>query len=161
MDTLERSRNEKKIVALLHGADDMIEASVAAEWLREGIDNQFRAQVVRTGMVMAYARIFARNAYYRLDRATYRPADAVLGDLHDRLIWWRNKLYAHTDKQSHRTASITPRTATLGRIIQWSRRDFPMAQLAEALALFDVQRKRFEDEAESLRLTLDRLASAS
>jgi hypothetical protein len=35
-----------------------------------------------------------------------------------------------------------------------------MAQLAEALALFDVQRKRFEDEAESLRITLDGLASA-
>jgi hypothetical protein len=119
MDTSERSTKEKKIVALLHGADDMIEASVAAEWLREGIDNPFRAQVVRTGMVMAYARIFAQNADYRLDRATYGPADAALGHLHDRLIWWRNKLYAHTDKQSHRTASITPRTATFGRIIQW------------------------------------------
>jgi hypothetical protein len=161
VDTSERSRKEKKIVALLHGADDMIEASVAAQWLREGIDNPFRAQVVRTGMVMAYARIFAQNAYYSLDRATYRPADAALGHLHDRLIWWRNKLYAHTDKQSHRTASIRPRTAMSERIIRWSRRDFPMAQLAEALTLLDVQRKRFDDEAESLRITLDGLVSAS
>jgi hypothetical protein len=111
-------------------------------------------------MVVAYARIFT-NADYSLERATYRPVDPALGELHDRLIRWRDKVYAHTDKASHRTASIRPGTGMFGRIIQWSREDFPQAKLAEALALFAVQRKRFEDEAESLRVTVDGLASTS
>src|SRR5438094_5495905 len=135
----ERKSHEKKIETLLHGADDMIEASVAASWLREVDDNPHRASVLLIGMTVAYARIFARNAHYKLDRATYRPADADLGKLHDRLIWWRNKLYAHTDRASRRTSLIRPHTATAGRVIEWNRVDFPRAQLDETLALFDVQ----------------------
>jgi hypothetical protein len=160
MQESERKRLEKEIETLLHGADDMIEASVAASWFRGVDDNPLRARVLLTGMAIAYARIFARNADYKLDRATYRPTDTGLGELHDRLIWWRNKLYAHTDKASRRTASIRPRTATGSRIIEWNRVDFPRAWLVEALAMFDVQRKRFQDEAESLRVTLDGQLSA-
>jgi hypothetical protein len=161
MRTAERKQHEEKIETLLHGAQDMIEASVAAEWLREVGDNPFRAQVLRAGVVVAYARIFSK-ADYKLDSVAYRPTDAALAALHDGLISrWRNKVYAHTDKASRRTAAIRPSTATTGRIIEWTRHDFPIAQVDEALALFDLQRKRFEDEAESLRRTVDGIVTAS
>jgi aminopeptidase N len=160
MDDLERKRLEEEIEALLHGAEDMIDATVAAEWLRE-IDDPIRARVLRTAMVVSYARIFSK-AKYKLDRDAYRPTDAALADLHHRLIChWRNKVYAHTDKASRRTATITATTATTGRIIEWTRYDFPMAQVDEALTLFDLQRKRFEDEAESLRRLVDGVVTAS
>jgi hypothetical protein len=160
MHDSKRKQLEKEIETLLHGADDMIDATVAAEWLRQ-IDHPIRARVLRTAMVVSYARIFT-PAGYELDPDAYRPTDAALAALHDRLIrHWRNKVYAHTDKASSRTAAIRPSSATTGRIIEWTRYDFPMAQVDEALALFDVQRKRFEDEAESLRITLDGPASAS
>ena len=126
MNASERGRNEKKVATLLHAANDMIESTVAGEWLPEVLDNPFRAQVIRTGMVVAYGRIFAK-ADHQLDRVAYRPADAGLADLHDRMIWWRNKVYAHTDKAGGRTASITPRTATGAPIVEWTRDDFPRA----------------------------------
>jgi hypothetical protein len=160
MDDLERKQLEEQIEALLHGADDMIDATVAAEWLRE-IDHPIRARVLRTAIVVSYARIFTR-ADYKLDRDVYRPPDAALAALHDRLIVrWRNKVYAHTDKASGRTAAITASTATTGRVIGWTRYDFPMAQVDEALTLFGLQRKRFEDEAESLRRELDDVVRSS
>ena len=119
-------------------------------------------RVLRTVMVVAYARAFHKGDF-PLDRDTCKPADSALGELHEDLIRrWRDKVYAHTDKVGGRTAAITPRTETLGRIIGFSRNDFPMARLDEALTLFAVQRKRFEHEAESLQLTLDgELASGS
>jgi hypothetical protein len=160
MSETERKRLENKIETLLHGAEDMIEASVAASWLREVDDNPFRARVLLTAMTTAYARIFTA-ADYALDRHAYRPADASLEALHDSLIRWRHKLYAHTDKASQRTTSIKPRTATAGRIIEWKRIDFPRAQIDIALKLFNLQRKRLEDEAESLQVTLDGLALVS
>jgi hypothetical protein len=153
--TDKRTKREKKLATLLHASNDMIEASVAAEWLGQLEDNPWRAQVLITGMVVTYGRIFVRSADYKLDRALYKPADVVLADLHDSLIWWRDKVYAHTDDVSGRTAAIMPRTATSGPIIEWTRKDFPRAQLDQALALFKLQRKRFEAEAESLRLKLD------
>jgi hypothetical protein len=71
------------------------------------------------------------------------------------LLWWRAKVYAHTDREGGRTAKITPGSVTGRRIIEWNRSDFPVGRMAEALALFQTQRKRFDTEAETLQQALD------
>jgi len=80
-------------------------------------------------MVVAYARPF-QGGNFALSRLKDKPADAALGELHDHLAGsWRNTVYAHTVKTGGRTVAIVPRSDRLGLAIQ---------------------RKRFEDEAESL-----------
>jgi hypothetical protein len=155
----EVNKRKKRIATLLHAADDMIEAEVAASWLAE-IDHPWRKRVVVTGMVVAYARVFVTGDY-TLDREEYKPTGPELADLHELLIRWRQKVYAHTDKESGRTADVTPSSGGVGRIISWQRSDFPVGRMAEALTLFRAQRKRFESEAEELQRALDEELGAS
>jgi hypothetical protein len=148
----ELNRRRREIETLLHAADDMIEAEVAASWWPE-IENPFRRQVVITGMVVAYGRVFS-NGEYTLDRRESEPTDPRMVELHESLIWWRNKFYAHTDKEGGRSASII--AGPLGiPAFTWQRGDFPVGKSAEALALFRSQRVRFQAEAERLQRALD------
>lgn len=169
----ERDVNTRKreIATLLHAADDLIEADVAASWLLRGAEgsiaddgpasalrdlenNGWFKRVVVTGMVVAYARVFV-NGDYTLDREEYKPTDPELSNVHELLLWWRAKVYAHTDKEGGRSAEVWPGIGASGRAISWSRRDFPVDRLVEARRLFQTQRQRFESEAEELQRALD------
>jgi hypothetical protein len=147
----EVNRRKKQIATLLYAADDMIEAEVAASWFPE-IENPWRKRLVVTSMAVAYARVFVTGDY-TLDRGEYKPADPVLADVHESLLRWRDKVYAHTDKESERSAMLIPGAAS--RTIAWKRSDFPIGQITEALTLFRSQRERFETEAEEVQRTLD------
>jgi hypothetical protein len=122
----ERDSNARKmrIATLLHAADDLIEADVAASWLLHGADefieddasasglrvlenNRWFQRAVVTGMVVAYSRVFV-SGDYTLDREEYKPADPALANVHELLLWWRAKVYAHTDKEGGRTAEVWP-----------------------------------------------------
>jgi len=69
MNERDINRRKRQIVTLLLGADDMIEAEVAASWLPE-IEHSWQKRVVVTGMVIAYSRVFV-NGDYTLDRDEY------------------------------------------------------------------------------------------
>jgi hypothetical protein len=144
---------KKQIATRLHAAEDMIEAEVAASWLPE-VDHPWRKRVVVTGMVIAYARVFV-GGDHTLDREEYKPTDPRLADAHESLLRWRAKVYAHTDKESGRSAKVWPGSGGAGRAISWQRSDFPVDRLAEAIKLFQAQRARFESEAEELQRALD------
>jgi hypothetical protein len=175
MNERDINARKRRIETLLHAADDLIEADVAASWLLRGVDwlieddveddasasglrdletNRWFRQVVVTGMVVAYARVFVTGDY-TLDREEYKPADPDLVNVHELVLWWRAKVYAHTDKEGGRTAEVWPGNGGAGRAISWQRRDFPVDRLSAAIKLFQAQRERFESEAEELQRELD------
>lgn len=154
MHVSERNRLQKRITVLLNAADDMLDATVAGEWLREIKDNNpFRRRVLLTAMVVSYARPFSHSNDMHLERGDYMPAGEA-GDLHGALCdLWRDKVYAHTDRKGGRSASLA--AGPSGWLIQTSRQEFPAGSLDAALALFATQRERFEEEAKSIQLRLD------
>jgi hypothetical protein len=141
---------------LLLAVDDMAEAIISARHLRE-TDDPHLMQIYGTAMAVAYARPFTQtrwNQVVRLDKCEYEP-DPPLAELHQTIIDFRNKVYAHTDKLSGRDYEITLQDGDPSRWqVRFHRHLFPRSRLSEALALFEFQRGRFHREAVQIAETL-------
>jgi hypothetical protein len=140
----------RKQQMLLLAVDDMAEAIISGRHLRE-TDDPHLMQIFGTAMAVAYARPFTQTRWgqvVRLGMAEYEPSDPLLAKLHQTIIDFRNKVYAHTDERSGRTAEITLQDGDPSRWqVRFERYLFPRSRLGEALTLFDLQRERFQREA--------------
>jgi hypothetical protein len=68
----------------------------------EEVGDVFLRRVLETGMGVSYGRPFSHNeGVRRLDRDHWAPAEAALRALHYELIDLRNRVWAHTDADSH------------------------------------------------------------
>ena len=160
-----RNRLTKEMTALLFAADDMLEAQAAALALQEMTERDTTTPAVgaranphlrwalETGLSVAYARAFTSSTFQTLDRGEYRPVEPSLAWIHDYLIEMRDDRYAHTDKDAGRSASFASATS---KAVQWERLLFPQSRFAEAVALCELQRHRFEREALERQLSLAR-----
>jgi hypothetical protein len=143
--------------SLILATEDMDQATEAAVALRtDTSDNAAWRRALETAMAVAYMRPFTRGAW-RLPKK-YLPASSTGRDLHKRLKQLRNRVYAHSDKASGRSASMTI-TATTGDIISIQYRSgwlaFPVADLSACQALFFDQRERFLTDAARIHVELE------
>jgi hypothetical protein len=66
------------------------------------VGDVFMRRVLETGMGVSYGRPFSHNeGVRRLDKNDWAPEDTALRALHYELIDLRNRVWAHTDADSH------------------------------------------------------------
>lgn len=146
--------------ALLLAASDMDQAAAAARALEAETDYNL-ARALETAIAVCYARAFTQSSLFKLNRDTYEPPDPRLAELHKELFNVRDKVYAHTDKEGGRSATVLVRTSPVelpGTVDFYRQEDWvpmPREVLPVALELFEVQRKRFHNEAGKIQLWLD------
>jgi hypothetical protein len=169
MHESDRNRLLKRQRALLLAAADMDQAMAAAQALEAESHEVALMRALETAVVVCYARAFTTSSLVRLDAVAYAPTIERLTNLHDDLLKARDRVYAHTDKASGRSASIEVISATgLGNLAglpvgfgfeaRESWLPFPREAIADAVSLFETQRERFRREAAELELRLsDRL----
>jgi hypothetical protein len=162
----ERNRLIKRQQALLLALVDMAHAVAALGALeREHLDvNLMRA--LETAIAVSYARPFVTSSLLRLRQADYRPADPEQSELHGDLLDLRDKVYAHTDRDSGRTARIEITSATgLGNLgglpaslaAQVHEQWIPLsrAKIPGYRILIEGQAQRFGVEAAGIQMQLD------
>jgi hypothetical protein len=93
----------------------MDHARAALDALEREHDDVNVMRALETAAAVSYGRAFSTSDLLQLDRHAYRPADPKQGQLHDNLIWLRNKVYPHTDPAGGRTASIENAETTITR----------------------------------------------
>jgi hypothetical protein len=156
----------KEQQARLLAAEDMEQAAASARALGDGANDVHLTRALETALAVSYARAFTQGSLLRLDRADYRPCDPTLADLHDELIRLRDKVYAHTDKASGRSTTVTT-TTSIGRraegdteiTIEMEYREewppFRREAISDAPRLFEGQRDRLLSEAADRQVRLE------
>jgi hypothetical protein len=151
MHESERNHLIKKRRVLLLARFDMQQAAAAAKALNVEAYDVALIRALETAIAVSYARPFVTSSLLRLNEAEYVPEDVQLAKLHAFVLDLRDKVYAHTDKQSGRDAEILFATGSEGTPEVSGLRDewipFPRAAIPSALALFELQGKRFVDDA--------------
>lgn len=149
--------NREKI--LLVAATDMEQVIAASQALiaDSGGDHQFR-RALETAMVICYARPFAeaRGFGQLKGKGQDAPPEELHGfrETHDRVIRLRNKVYAHTDIESGRDATIVVTTdddgnpQLAGYWEQWT--PLEGVSVPDLIGLAAYQRERFRAEARVL-----------
>lgn len=112
MHESERNRLIKRQQALLLALVDMSHAGAALQALEREHEDVNLMRALETAIAVSYARPFVTSSLLRLRQAEYRPTDPEQSELHDDLLSLRDKVYAHTDKDSGRTARIEITSAT-------------------------------------------------
>jgi hypothetical protein len=106
MSENEMNALKNRLTALLLAASDMDQAATAARALREESEDHNLMRALETAIVVCYARAFTQSSLFRLSRTEYEPSDSRLADIHHTLYALRDSVYAHTDRESGRSASI-------------------------------------------------------
>lgn len=106
MHESETNRLRKRQRALGLAVMDMRQAFAAAKALEREADDVDLMLALETAIVVTYARAFTKSTLLTLDSSEYRPDNRGLGWFHDELLKLRSQKYAHTDKDSGRTAEI-------------------------------------------------------
>jgi hypothetical protein len=113
-------------------------------------------RALETAMAVSYMRPFTTGAWKLPNR--YVPKAGAAGELHRALHELRNKVYAHSDKESGRRAS-TKTVVTSGDIATISRGSswwaFRVEDLHAVQALFHDQRQRFLTDAADIHVQLE------
>ena len=158
MHESERNRLRKLKEVLILAGKDMDQAHAAATALRVDLsdDESFR-RALETAMAVCYMRPFTRSSLMTLPNE-YVPTTWPDADLHAGLKNLRNEVYAHTDKDSGRTASMKAMgksgdTVTLEWREEWLA--FPIEDIPAALSLFVRQQNRFLIDAVSIHVELN------
>lgn len=146
----------------------MDQAEAAARALDSEAEDVHMMRALETAIAVSYARIFTQSSLLRLDADEYAPADGSLVPLHRMLRDLRDRVYAHTDKNSGRDAAMEITAATglggselygiqpaFGLQARESWLPFPREAIPDALSLFDAQRERFRREAAEIQIRLD------
>jgi len=159
MHESERNRLENLHRALLLAASDMVQAEAAARALEAEHGNLALMRALETGIGVCYARAFTQSPLKSLT-PVYIPTAPEGAQLHAYLRDLRDKVYAHTDKESGRTSSIDAPVVVDDAemvVLEWHEEwnAFPRGLLEPAVALFDRQRDRFLNEAMEIRQQLD------
>ncbi len=163
MNLAESDRNHvmKRLRALLLAASDMEQASAAAQALDAESTDVFLMRALETAIAVCYARAFTQSSLYRLNRAEYEPVEPHLAELHRALIAHRDKVYAHTDKEGGRNATLlveTPSPVELPGRVDFVRQEdwepLPRQELPAVVELSLLQRERFHREAAKIHLAL-------
>jgi hypothetical protein len=157
MDEAKRRGLEKLQESLILAAEDMDQATAAATGLHADTskDAAWR-RALETAMAVSYMRPFTDGAW-RLP-GKYVPKSSPARDIHRGLKDLRNKVYAHSDQESGRSAYMKT-TGTSGDVIsmeygsEWQA--FPVEDLHAVLALFHDQRQRFLTDAAGIHADLE------
>jgi|SRR6266545_3855562 len=105
MDESKQKRLKKLQLVLLLAAFDMRQAEAAARALEREDEDLPLMLALEAGMVVCYVRAFTRSSLMTLP-PEYASSTSSDAELHQDLCYRRDKIYAHTDKDSGRTASI-------------------------------------------------------
>lgn len=105
MHESERNRLAKLHRALMLAASDVEQANAALIAL-ETETFPPRRRALETAVAVCYARAFTPSTLVRLTEEYAPPPDDPSRELHALLCEHRNKVYAHTDKESGRTSSV-------------------------------------------------------
>ena len=135
---------------LLFCASDMHQATIAANaWATRSKEDELH-WILQTAMIVIYARPFAGSNFFDFTKEgfDYRPTDARLANLHDRLLTMRSRVAAHTDEpaKSGRQIAVGMSDTVDGPIAGMIEEHevFATDMLGALLELFDSQKKRFE-----------------
>jgi hypothetical protein len=157
VETAERGGREHTKESLILAAEDMDQALAAAVALRTdtSTDEAWR-RALETAMAVSYMRPFTRGAWRLPDK--WRPQGAAEKSLHQDLSDLRKKVYAHSDKESGRSAWMKIRK-TKGDVVTvdygsvWLA--FRVEHLPAVQALCVDQRDRFLMEAAAIHVELE------
>ena len=143
--------------SLILAAEDMDQATAAAVALRtDTSDDDAWRRTLETAIAVSYMRPFTTGAWKLPDK--YVPKEGSAGEIHRGLHALRNKVYAHSDKASGRTASMktvvtSPGVKTISYGSSWWA--FPVEDLHAVQALFHDQRQRFLADATAIHVELE------
>ncbi|SRR6266536_2437059 len=132
----------------------MRQTRAAARLLERQSDvNERRA--LETAIAVCYARAFTQSSLHRLDQNEFEPSDPRLAAVHRMLLDHRDKVYAHTDKDGGRIASIKLPDVDIGTEVweQWV--PFPRGIVPHVVALSDAQALRLFQEAADIQRQLE------
>jgi len=107
MHVSEKNRLKKRVRWLLLAASDMNQAAAAVAALRDtedGIERDSLRRALATAIPVCYGRVFTQSNYGAAEEDD-KPKGKDL-ELHGVLMESRNKVYAHTDKESGRYATV-------------------------------------------------------
>jgi urocanate hydratase len=157
MEEAKRKGIEKLKESLILAAEDMDQATAAAAALRTdtSADEAWR-RALETAIAVSYMRPFTTGAWKLLGK--YVPKTAAENELHQRLDHLRDKVYAHSDKASGRSASMKTQAtsegiATISYGSAWWA--FPVEDLPAVETLCHDQRQRFLTDATRIHVELE------
>jgi hypothetical protein len=159
MHESERNRRTKLHKALLLAASDVTQAQAALHALENEPYNVMLRRALETAISVCYARAFTKSTLKRLSDEYAPTPDDPNHELHLLLCEHRNKVYAHTDKESGRSSSVRWET-TESDVATWTEwqetwTPFPRDLYPRFHELFQAQRNRFLDEGVAIQHKLD------
>jgi hypothetical protein len=77
---------------------DMEEVAAAATWLMKRAVPANNERVLLTGLIVSYGRPFTDQGVGAIDGRKFAPRDPDLRQLHERLLYERDRRFAHTDE---------------------------------------------------------------
>ena len=147
---------EKLKESLILAAEDMDQTTAAAVALRSDTsDDENWRRALETAIAVSYMRPFTTGAWKLPNK--YVPRARGPKELHTRLNDLRNKVYAHSDKASGRSASMKTVTTSAGiETISYGSSwwAFPIEDLPAVQALCHDQRQRFLTDAAAIHVQL-------
>jgi urocanate hydratase len=157
MEEAKRKGLEKLKESLILAAEDMDQAFAAAVALRtDTSDDETWRRALETAIAVSYMRPFTSGAWKLPGK--YVPKGQAENELHRRLDDLRDKVYAHSDESSGRSASMKT-VVTSGGISTisygsawWA---FPVEDLPAVQALCHDQRQRFLADASTIHVELE------
>ena len=157
MDEAKRKGLEKLKESLILAAEDMDQATAAAVALRtDTSDDESWRRALETAIAGCYMRPFTDGAWKLPNK--YVPKAGIGGEIHRGRRELRNKVYAHSDRESGRRASMktvvtSEGVNTISYGASWWA--FPVEDLHAVQALFADQRQRFLDDAAAIHVELE------
>lgn len=157
MDDAKRKGLERLKESLILAAEDMNHATAAAVALRtDTSDDENWRRALETAMAVSYMRPFTTGAWQLPGK--YVPRARAALELHRQLEVLRNKVYAHSDEASGRSASMKT-VVTSGEIATisfgsawWA---FPVQELHAVQALCYDQCERFLTDAATIHVEIE------
>jgi hypothetical protein len=147
---LDRILREQDILRFRLAALDMVEARTAAEELvRDYCKLPPGFHALEVGMVVVYTRPFTQSYWIEPLGDDWRP-EGEDGELHDWLMFERNKWAAHTDRESGRGVADVSELWTEGESGAPVWRFLEPARVRRVPDLCESQEKRFRDEYDRL-----------
>ena len=157
MEEAKRKGLEKLKESLILAAGDMDQANAAAAALRaDTSDDDAWRRALETAIAVSYMRPFTKGAWKLPGK--YVPKQSPAKQLHQALDDLRDKVYAHSDAASGRSASMKTVVTSEGiSTISYgsARWAFPIEDLHAVQALCNDQRQRFLTDAAAIHVELE------
>jgi hypothetical protein len=158
MNEPERDRLSKLQTALILAAQDMDQAAAAARALKAESKDVALMRALETAIVVCYMRAFTKSSLGTLP-SEYVPAPE---SVHTELKRLRDKVYAHTDAASERSASTQAATREGDVVeVQWREQWRPLSReaLPTLIAHFEHLGDAYRTEAATIHVQLHGLGA--